>query len=95
MATESGAMLNFSPDDAKLAFVSTSRDHKDEYVKVADTATGDVRDVYHEHVDSYYGWQAKTDWKVLWDQNEFLWASERSNWAQYLPLRPDDGRAEE
>jgi dipeptidyl-peptidase 4 len=75
--------VEFSPDDAKLAFVSTTRDHKDEYVKVADTATGDVRDVYHEHVDSYYGWQAKTDWKVLWGANEFLWASERSNWAQY------------
>jgi dipeptidyl-peptidase-4 len=75
--------VDFSPDGSKLAFVSTSRDHKDEYVKVADTATGDVRDVYHEHVDSYYGWQAKTDWKVLWDSNEFLWASERSNWAQY------------
>jgi dipeptidyl aminopeptidase/acylaminoacyl peptidase len=75
--------VDFSPDGSKLAFVSTSRDHKDEYVKVADTATGEVRDVYHEHVDSYYGWQAKTDWKVLWDSNEFLWASERSNWAQY------------
>jgi dipeptidyl aminopeptidase/acylaminoacyl peptidase len=75
--------VQFSPDGAKLAFVSTSRDHKDEYVKVADTMSGDVRDVYHEHVDSYYGWQAKTDWKVLWDSNEFLWASERSNWAQY------------
>jgi dipeptidyl-peptidase-4 len=75
--------VEFSPDDAKLAFISTSRDHKDEYVKVADTATGEVRDVYHEHVDSYYGWQAKTDWKVLWGSNEFLWASERSNWAQY------------
>jgi dipeptidyl aminopeptidase/acylaminoacyl peptidase len=75
--------VDFSPDDAKLAFVSTTRDHKDEYVKVADTATGEVRDVYHEHVDSYYGWQAKNDWKVLWGSNEFLWASERSNWAQY------------
>jgi dipeptidyl aminopeptidase/acylaminoacyl peptidase len=74
--------VDFSPDDARLGFVSTSRDHKDEWVKVADTATGEVREVYHEHVDSYYGWQAKTDWKVLWDSNEFLWVSERSNWAQ-------------
>ena len=74
--------VEFSPDDARLAFVATSRDHKDEYVRVADTATGEVRDVYHEHVDSYYGWQSKTDWKVLWDSNEFLWVSERSNWAQ-------------
>ncbi len=75
--------VDFSPDGSKLAFVSTSRDHKDEWVKVADTATGEVRDVYHEHVDTYYGWQAKNDWKVLWGSNEFLWASERSNWAQY------------
>jgi dipeptidyl-peptidase-4 len=74
--------VSFSPDDARLAFVATSRDHKDEYVKVADTATGAVRDVYHEHVDTYYGWQSKTDWKVLWDSNEFMWVSERSNWAQ-------------
>ena len=72
----------FSKDDAHLGFVATSRDHKDEYVKVADTATGEVRDVYHEHVDSYYGWQAKTDWKYLPESNEFLWVSERSNWAQ-------------
>jgi dipeptidyl-peptidase-4 len=74
--------VEFSSDDARLAFVATGRDHKDEWVKVADTSTGDVRDVYHEHVDTYYGWQAKTDWKVLWGSNEFLWVSERSNFAQ-------------
>jgi dipeptidyl aminopeptidase/acylaminoacyl peptidase len=72
----------FSADGKHLAFVSTSRDHKDEWLKVADTATGDVRDVYHEHVDSYYGWQSKTDWKYLPASDEFLWVSERSNWAQ-------------
>jgi dipeptidyl-peptidase-4 len=74
--------VEFSKDDARLALVATSRDHKDEYVKIADTATGAVRDVYHEHVDTYYGWQSKTDWKVLWDANQFLWVSERSGWAQ-------------
>jgi dipeptidyl-peptidase-4 len=74
--------VEFSKDDAHLAFVATSRDHKDEYVRVADVATGDVREVYHEHVDTSYGWQSKTDWKVLWDSNEFLWVSERSGWAQ-------------
>jgi dipeptidyl-peptidase-4 len=72
----------FSADDKHLAFVSTSRDHKDERVRVADTSTGDVREVYHEHVDTYYGWQAKTDWKYLPASNEFLWVSERSNYAQ-------------
>jgi dipeptidyl-peptidase-4 len=74
--------VDFSPDDSKLAFVATSRDHKDENVRVADTTTGAVREVYHEHVDTYYGWQSNTDWKVLWSTNEFLWVSERSNFAQ-------------
>jgi dipeptidyl-peptidase-4 len=72
----------FSPDDKHLAFVATSRDHKDETVEVADTTTGDVRTVYHEHVDTYYGWQSSTDWKYLPQSNEFLWVSERSNFAQ-------------
>jgi dipeptidyl-peptidase 4 len=74
--------VDFSPDDSKLAFVKTSRDHKDETVCVSDTAIGAVREVYHDHVDSYYGWQSNKDWKVLWGSNEFLWVSERSNWAQ-------------
>jgi len=72
----------FSPDDKQLAFVSTSRDHKDEDVEIAETATGEVRSVFHEHADTYYGWQSKTDWKPLWAAGEFLWVSERSGFAQ-------------
>lgn len=74
--------VEFSPDDAHLAFVSTARDHKDEWIKVADTASGDVRDVYHVHVPTYYGWQSETDWKYMPESNEFLWVSEESDWAQ-------------
>jgi dipeptidyl aminopeptidase/acylaminoacyl peptidase len=74
--------VDFSPNGDRLAFVSTSRDHKDETVEMADTATGAVTEIYHEHVPTYYGWQASTDWKVLWSSNEFLWVSERSNFAQ-------------
>ena len=74
--------VDWAPDAKHVAFISTSRDHKDEWLRVADVATGDVRDVYHEHVDTYYGWQSKTNWKYLPGSNEFLWVSERSNWAQ-------------
>jgi len=74
--------VEWSADGAHLAFISTSRDHKDEWLRIADTATGDVREVYHEHVDTYYGWQSKTNWKYMPETNEFLWVSERSNWAQ-------------
>src|SRR6476469_3110102 len=38
----------WSPDARTVAFVSTSRDHKKENVRIADAATGDVRDVYEE-----------------------------------------------
>lgn len=75
--------VEFSPDGKTLAFVSTSRDHKDEWLRIADTATGDVRTVYHEHVPTYYeSGQGKVNWKYLPGSNEFLWYSERSNWGQ-------------
>ena len=36
------------PDEKHLAFVSTSRDHKQEWLRVADTETGEVREVMGE-----------------------------------------------
>ena len=75
--------VQFAPDGKHLALVTTSRDHKDEELRVADTDTGDVRDVFHEHADSYYeSGQDKVNWRYLPESNEFLWYSERSNWGQ-------------
>ena len=71
--------VEFAPDGKTLAFVSTSRDHKDEWLRVADTGTGDIRTVYHEHVPTYYeSGQGKVNWRYLPATNEFLWFSERS-----------------
>jgi len=44
------ADVQWSPDAARLAFVSTSRDHKREQLRIADAATGAVRDVLEETV---------------------------------------------
>jgi len=75
--------VQFSPDGKTLAFVSTSRDHKDEWLRVADTATGEVREVYHEHVPTYYeSGQGRVNWKYLPESHEFLWFSERSDYGQ-------------
>ncbi len=75
--------VEFSPDGKTLAFVSTSRDHKDEWLRVANTETGDIRTVYHEHVPTYYeSGQGKVNWRYLPATNEFLWYSERSDWGQ-------------
>ena len=37
--------MQWNADGSQLAFVSTSRDHKEERLKIADAATGAVRDV--------------------------------------------------
>jgi dipeptidyl-peptidase-4 len=75
--------VEFAPDDRTLAFVSTSRDHKDEWFRVADTTTGDVRTVFHDHAATYYESGVEhVNWKYLPASNEFLWYSQRSDWGQ-------------
>ncbi|MGI4828003.1 MAG: DPP IV N-terminal domain-containing protein [Janthinobacterium lividum] len=73
----------FSPDGTHLALVSSSRDHKDATLRVADTEIGDVRTVYHEHMPTYFeSGIEKVNWRYLPESNEFLWFSQRSDWGQ-------------
>ena len=75
--------VQWYPDGSHLAFVSTSRDHKQEVLRVADAATGAVRDVYTETVPTQYeSGFGHANWLVLPATNEFIWFSERSNWGQ-------------
>jgi dipeptidyl-peptidase-4 len=71
-------------DDSKtLAFVSTSRDHKQEWLRVADTSNGNVRTAFTESAPKFFeSGNNKVNWKYLSSTNEFLWFSERSNWGQ-------------
>jgi dipeptidyl aminopeptidase/acylaminoacyl peptidase len=46
--------VDWSEDGTQLAFVSTSRDHKDEKFRIADAATGAVREVFEEKVGTQY-----------------------------------------
>ena len=73
--------VRWSDDSGQLAFVSSSRDHKDAWLRVADPETGAVREVLHERVETYYesGVNAE-NWRVFFDTGEVLWYSERSNW---------------
>ncbi len=76
--------VQWSEDSAHLAFVSTSRDHKQEWLRVADAASGDVREVMTEKVATYFesGNDKTEDWRYLSQSNEVLWFSERDNWGQ-------------
>jgi len=73
--------VNWSEDASQLAFVSTSRDHKQEKVRIADANTGVVREVFEETVPTQYesGWGA-INWRYLSKTNEIIWFSERDNW---------------
>ena len=73
--------VQWSPDSTKVAFVSTSRDHKQEWLRVADAASGAVREVMQETVPTYYESGAgRVNWRYLPTSNEIVWYSERDNW---------------
>ena len=65
----------------KFAFVSGSRDHKIAHLQIADAQTGAVTSIHKEEVATYYesGVNAE-NWKVLFDSNEFIWYSEKTDW---------------
>ena len=73
-ATGAGA-----PTASRLAFVSTSRDHKTATVRVADAASGAVRTVFEESSRTQF--ESAAGWRVLWASNEILWNSERDDWS--------------
>ena len=76
--------VQWSADSTHLAFISTSRDHQQEWLRVADAATGEVRDVMNEKVATYFesGNDKTENWRYLAASNEVLWFSERDNWGQ-------------
>ena len=77
------ADVEWYPDGSHLAFVSTSRDHKHAVLRVADAATGTVRDVLREDVATQYeSGNGAVNWRVLPASNEVIWFSERDDWGQ-------------
>ena len=75
------ADVEWSPDEKHLAFVSTSRDHKQEWVRVADAETGDVREVMTDTAPKFYeSGNGKINWHYLPESNELLWFSEQDDW---------------
>ena len=71
----------WSPDGRELAFVSSSRDHKDAWLRMADPGTGKVREVLHERSETFFesGFN-RVNWHVLNDTDEVVWYSQRDDW---------------
>ena len=73
--------VRWSKDAKHLAFVSSSRDHKEAQLRVADTKTGKVRDVMKEVQETYFeSGDGFSNWRYLSKTNEVIWFSERDNW---------------
>ncbi len=71
----------WNADGSKLAFVSSSRDHKEAKLRIADAATGAVKEVLEEKVATQYeSGQGMINWRYLAASDEFIWYSERDDW---------------
>jgi dienelactone hydrolase len=73
--------VDWSADASALAFVSTSRDHKQEKFRIADAGTGAIREVFEETVATQFeSGRGSINWRYLDKTNEIIWYSERDNW---------------
>jgi len=73
--------LLWYPDGSAFAFVSSSRDHKHAWVRVADATTGAVRTLFEETSETQIGDASGTEnWRLLTESNELIWWSERDDW---------------
>ncbi len=69
-------------DGSKVAFISSSRDHKTAWLRIADAKTGEVRTVLTETSKTQVGDASQPEdlWRILPATNEFIWWSQRDNW---------------
>jgi dipeptidyl aminopeptidase/acylaminoacyl peptidase len=76
--------LQWFPDGSKVAFVSSSRDHKRAWMRVADARTGEVRTLFEETSSTQIGDASFAEqlWRVLPASNELVWWSQREGWTQ-------------
>ena len=71
------------PDASNVAFVSSSRDHKHAWMRVADASTGAVRTLFEEVSATQINDASGTEnWRILPASNELVWWSEKENWGQ-------------
>ncbi|WDK31202.1 S9 family peptidase [Xanthomonas campestris] len=75
--------VKWAPDSKTLAFASTSRFHKQVWLRIADAGTGAVRTAFDETAKTYHeSGQVAANWAYLPGSNEAVWFSERSDWGQ-------------
>lgn len=75
--------VQWTPDGSQLGFVSTSRNHQQETLRMANAATGEIRDVLEEKGETFLeSGNGRVNWRVLPGSNEAIWFSQKDNWGQ-------------
>ena len=75
------ADVQWAAEGSQLAYVSTSRDHREEVFRLASTTTGEVREVLKETVSTFFeSGNGRVNWNYMAASNELIWFSERDNW---------------
>ena len=73
--------VEWSDDSSLLGFVSSSRDHQQARLRLADADAGDVHEVLQETVDTFFeSGDGEVNWHILPESNEVIWFSERDDW---------------
>ena len=83
IAGRNGVLLDtqWKDDGSELAFISSTRDHKEAHLQIANSKTGFVKSIHRETTETYYESGVRGEnWRVLFDSNEFIWYSEKDNW---------------
>ncbi len=73
--------VEWSDDSSLLGFVSSSRDHQQARLRLADADAGEVHEVLQETVDTFFeSGNGEVNWHILPESNEVIWFSERDDW---------------
>ncbi len=85
--------IDWKADGSEVAFLSTSRDHKNEKFRIANATTGAVREVFEETVKTQFeSGQGAINWRYLPASKEIIWYSERDNWGHLYLYDSSNGK---
>ncbi|MFM8535640.1 MAG: DPP IV N-terminal domain-containing protein, partial [Acidimicrobiia bacterium] len=85
--------VQWNPDGSQIAFVSTSRNHQQENLRIADAGTGAIREVLEEKAETFLeSGNGRVNWRYLPDSNEAIWYSQKDNWGQLYLHDAQTGR---
>ena len=73
--------VQWHPDGSSVSFVSTSRNHQQANLRVADASTGVIREVLEEKGETFLeSGNDHVNWRYLPRSNEAIWFSQKDNW---------------